>query len=195
MEECVNVGDWLHWAAKSLVGSGYPEIQYEALPEHILKHPLDAARMADRVKLFAASVALHQAFVDLKPFAPEKDNFRSMLDEVRDIIDDTGLWVSLLRLKKLADEARHQFEVQPKGDYFTVLADWPLKDDLNVAHYGFPLLTVKCGEVVENVHDMEEDDNWANVKIFETPGYFKGFRAPGWVPKSWLSPVPCGINK
>ena len=76
------------------------------LPEEILNHPLDTKDMMHRVKIFAATVALHQAFVDLVPEVPESDSkrFRSMLDHANHTFEiPRETMTSLRELRHLCD--------------------------------------------------------------------------------------------
>ena len=190
MGHCFDVQDWMMWSA-----DGGPHILYQHLPEEILKHPVDTRAMTHRIKTFAATVVLHQVFVDLKPQAAERDRFRSMLDHVRDGFEIPSEVMDDLRsLRHLCDEARHHFLPHARGIFGALAGDWLPDPEVDALNYGPNMLRVRRRTVVEIIHDPEEDFDWVKAKVYHMQNFFAAGDMVGWIPRQWLLEVPCWIN-
>ena len=185
MEHCFNVRDWMEWSCPT-----WPTPALcKHLPEEILNHPLDTKDMMHRVKIFAATVALHQAFVDFRPEVPESDSkrFRSMLDHANNTFDLTDTMTSLRELRHLCDEARHYFCAHT---FWYLAGDWPPDPAVDATDYGRDLLRARRRTVVEIVPDPAEDPHWVKVKVSHMPSTFVAAdMVLGWVPRTWLKPT------
>ena len=197
MDGFTTVRHWLDWASHG--GPGY--LNQDELPVEILECPLDVDLMIFRIKCFAASVVLHQAFVGATQIPSEDaDRFRHVMDEMDQLCHrfHSKTWEALRTLRHDTDSARHHFFPHPPGLFLCMLADWfPPEHE-----YGEDMLGIRRGTIVEKLSHRQEDDDWIWVRIYTNHPHrrhrslnsARPLPAAGWVPKGWVELVPCWHN-
>ena len=129
MDGFTTVRHWLDWASHG--GPGY--LNQDELPVEILECPLDVDLMIFRIKCFAASVVLHQAFVDATQIPSEDANrFRHVMDKMDQLCHrfHSKTWEALRTLRHDTDSARHHFFHILQGSSFVC---WPIGSPLSTS--------------------------------------------------------------
>ena len=191
------VREWIDWASDALPASLRCS---QSLPERVLDCPIDRDVMEYRVKCFAASAVLHQAFADkLQMDCAVPSSMFETYKEVRKVEKTwfpKDLHYALEQLHRATNDARHDFFSRRPGSFFRILSDWmPLQSH----EYGFgDMLDVQQGCVVEeSYHEDDGEEGWRYVRVYSNfpnckPMYsIVDAKSPkeGWVPQDWLGPL------